>query len=87
MRRVRDHQGARSGDGACPPGSPWAARAADHPPKLNGLRDERYVRESIVAPNTKVAGGESSLMPEDYARRLSRKELDDLVAFIARPAR
>ncbi len=77
---------AAQGCGSCHAFTP-AGSTGQVGPKLNGLRDERYVRESIVAPNTKVAGGESSLMPEDYARRLSRKELDDLVAFIARPAR
>ena len=77
---------AAQGCGSCHAFTP-AGSAGQVGPKLDGLRDADQVRESIVAPSAEVASGESSLMPEDYAKRLTRKELDDLVAFIARPAR
>ena len=72
---------AAQGCGSCHPFKP-AGSTGQVGPKLDGLRDEDYVRESIVTPNAKVAGGGSSIMPEDYAKRMNRKQIDALVAFI-----
>jgi hypothetical protein len=42
-----------------------------------------YIRESIVAPSKVIAPNyEGGGMPEDYAGRMSRAELDRLVEFI-----
>jgi len=47
-----------------------------HPP-------EEYIRESIVDPNAYVVKGfRPAIMPQDYAKRLSRPELDALVAYL-----
>jgi nitric oxide reductase subunit C len=48
-----------------------------------------YIRESIVAPNAYIVPGEQyrteggkSVMPEDVAKTLTARELDDLVAYL-----
>jgi mono/diheme cytochrome c family protein len=47
-----------------------------------------YIRTSIVAPAAATAPGYSTgMMPEDYRGRMTRAELDSLVAFIARNVR
>ena len=46
------------------------------------------IRTAIVDPNAAAAPGYGTgMMPEDYERRMSRAELDRLVAFIDRGAR
>jgi mono/diheme cytochrome c family protein len=55
------------------------------PPLDESLEGEEraYVIESIVAPSAKAAEGyEVGLMPENYAERMSREEIDRLVDFI-----
>jgi cytochrome c553 len=42
-----------------------------------------YIEQSILAPSAVVAPGFSAgMMPEDYAARMTRRELDALVEFI-----
>lgn len=44
-----------------------------------------YIRASVVAPNAYVAKGQKKgLMPSTYGKSLSKKQLDDLVAFLAK---
>lgn len=46
------------------------------------------IRESIVNPNAKIAQGfEAGVMPEDYGRKLSKQQLDQLVQFLGRAGR
>jgi cytochrome c oxidase subunit II len=46
------------------------------------------IRKAIVDPGAAAAPGYSTgMMPEDYEKRMTRAELDDLVAFIDRGAR
>jgi mono/diheme cytochrome c family protein len=80
---------AREGCGSCHTFAAAGATAPVGPDLAVSLRgrDEDFIRESIVAPQASVSEGGSSIMPEDYARRLSKPELDRLVEFIARGAR
>jgi mono/diheme cytochrome c family protein len=44
-----------------------------------------YLRASVVAPNAYVAKGQKKgIMPATYGKSLSKKQLDDLVAFLAK---
>ena len=44
---------------------------------------EEYIRESIVEPNTYVVPGfPAGVMVQDFSKKLSAQELDDLVAFL-----
>jgi mono/diheme cytochrome c family protein len=44
-----------------------------------------FVRASVVAPNAYVAKGQKKgIMPSTYGKSLSKKQLDDLVAFLAK---
>lgn len=46
-------------------------------------RSEDYVRESIVAPDARIARGYTAdWMPDDYARRIDAAELDALIRFV-----
>jgi mono/diheme cytochrome c family protein len=48
-----------------------------------GQPPEAYIRESIVAPNAYVVKGfRPGIMPDDYGKRLSKRELDALVAYL-----
>lgn len=55
-------------------------------PDLQGIasrHDEAYLRESIVDVKAAVPDGwRDDLMPADYGQRLSRQQIDDLVAFM-----
>ena len=77
---------AAQGCGSCHTFAPAGATATIGPNLANSLggRSRDYIRESIVAPNAVVAGGGSSIMPEGFAKRMTKAELDALVAFIAR---
>jgi hypothetical protein len=77
---------AAHGCGSCHSFSPAGATATIGPNLSHSLvgRSRDYIRESIVAPNAVVAGGGTSIMPEDFAKRISKPQLDALVAFIAR---
>jgi mono/diheme cytochrome c family protein len=56
--------------------------APDLAQTLKGM-PKSYIRESIVAPSKVIAPNyEGGGMPEDYAGRMSRAELDRLVEFI-----
>ena len=77
---------AAQGCGSCHTFAPAGATATIGPNlglSLGG-RSRDYIRESIVAPNARVPGGRASIMPADFAKRISKPELDALVAFIAR---
>ncbi len=80
---------AAQGCGSCHTFAPAGATATIGPNLGNSLggRSRDYIRESIVAPNAVVAGAGSSIMPEGYGDRISKRELDALVAFIARGVR
>jgi mono/diheme cytochrome c family protein len=44
-----------------------------------------YIRTSVVVPNAYVAKGQKKgIMPSTYGKSLSKKQLDDLVAFLAK---
>ena len=46
------------------------------------------IRESIVNPNAEISPGfQPGVMPEDYGRRLTPQQLDQLAEFLARAAR
>ena len=46
-------------------------------------KDAEFVRESIVDPNKEITSGyAANIMPQDFGQKLSRKQLDDLVAFL-----
>ena len=80
---------AAQGCGSCHAFAPAGATATIGPNLANSLggRSRDYIRESIVAPNAKVDGERSSIMPEGYAKKLSKAELDALVEFIAKGVR
>ena len=43
------------------------------------------MRASVVAPNAYVAKGQKKgIMPSTYGKALSKKQLDDLVAFLVK---
>ncbi len=49
---------------------------------------KRYIREAIVDPNAEIAHGfKPGVMPDDFGKRLSRQELDQLVDFLANATR
>ena len=77
------------GCGSCHTFAPAGATATIGPNlglSLGG-RSRDYIRESIVAPNARVPGGGTSIMPEGFAKRMSKPELDALVKFIAEGVR
>ena len=80
---------AAQGCGSCHTFAPAGATATIGPNLSHSLvgRSRDYIRESIVAPNARVPGGGTSVMPEGFATRMTRAQLDALVAFIARGAR
>jgi len=80
---------AAQGCGSCHTFAPAGATATIGPNLANSLggKSRDYIRESIVAPNAKVYGSGTSIMPEGYAKRMSKAELDALVEFIAKGVR
>jgi mono/diheme cytochrome c family protein len=76
---------AAQGCGSCHTFAPAGSTATIGPNLGHSLggRSRDYIRESIVAPNAKVGGGGTSIMPEGFAKRMSKPELDALVKFIA----
>jgi mono/diheme cytochrome c family protein len=80
---------AAQGCGSCHTFGPAGSTATIGPNLGNSLggRSRDYIRESIVAPNAKVGGGGTSIMPEGFAKRMSKSELDALVEFIAKGVR
>jgi mono/diheme cytochrome c family protein len=80
---------AAQGCGSCHTFAPAGATATIGPNLGHSLvgRSRDYIRESIVAPNARVPGGGTSIMPEGFAGRMSKAQLDALVEFIARGAR
>ena len=77
------------GCGSCHTFAPAGATATIGPNLGNSLggRSRAYIRESIVAPNARVPGGGTSIMPADFAKRISKPELDALVKFVAEGVR
>jgi mono/diheme cytochrome c family protein len=76
---------AAQGCGSCHSFPPAGATATIGPNLAHSLggRSRGYIRQSIVAPNAVVAGGGTSIMPQGFAKRMSKPELDALVTFIA----
>jgi mono/diheme cytochrome c family protein len=77
------------GCGSCHTFAPAGAKATIGPNLANSLggRGRDYIRKSIVDPNAKVYGGGTSIMPEGFAQKMSKAELDALVEFIAKGVR
>ena len=80
---------AAQGCGSCHTFAPAGATATIGPNLANSLggQSRAYIRKSIVDPNAKVYGGGTSIMPEGFGKRMSKPELDALVAFIAKGVR
>ena len=80
---------AAQGCGSCHAFAPAGATATIGPNLANSLggRSRDYIRESIVAPNADVGGAGESIMPEGFAKRMTKGELDALVVFIAQGVR
>jgi mono/diheme cytochrome c family protein len=80
---------AAQGCGSCHTFAPAGATATIGPNLANSLggRSRAYIRESIVKPNAKVYGGGTSIMPEGFAKRMSKAQLDALIEFIAKGVR
>jgi len=80
---------AAQGCGSCHSFAAAGATATIGPNLANSLggRSRGYIRESIVAPNAKVYGEGPSIMPEGFAKKMSKAELDALVEFIAKGVR
>jgi mono/diheme cytochrome c family protein len=80
---------AAHGCGSCHSFAPAGSTATIGPNLSHSLggRSRDSIRESIVAPNAKVGGGEPSIMPEGFGERMTKAELDALVEFIAKGVR
>ena len=80
---------AAQGCGSCHAFAPAGSTATIGPNLGHSLggRSRDYIRESIVAPNADVAGGGTSIMPDGFAKRMTKPELDALVEFIAKGVR
>jgi len=80
---------AAQGCGSCHAFAPAGSTATIGPNLSNSLggRSRDFIRESIVAPNARVGGGGTSIMPEGFAKKMSKDELDALVEFIAKGVR
>jgi cytochrome c2 len=59
-----------------------AERAATRRPPLTAAA---YLYESIWHPNAYVVEGFSGAMPQNYAERLSERELGDMIAYLLTP--
>jgi hypothetical protein len=59
-----------------------AGRAAARRPPLTAAA---YLYESIVYPMAYVVEGYSGAMPQDYGKRLSDRELGDIIAYLLTP--
>ncbi len=56
----------------------YAAAAAR---RVTGQSAAQYTFESIVRPSKHIVQGYSNLMPGDYAKKLSRQDIADLIAY------
>ena len=77
---------AAQGCGSCHTFAPAGATGTLAPDLRQTLRGApaAVIRRAIVEPSASASPGYGTgMMPEDYARRMSRRELDRLVAFIA----
>jgi mono/diheme cytochrome c family protein len=79
---------AAQGCGTCHSFAPAGSTATIGPNLSHTLigRSRAYIRQSILKPNAVVVGGGTSVMPGDFAKRISKPQLDALVAFVARGA-
>ena len=59
-----------------------AARAATRRPPLTAAA---YIYESIIKPTTYVVDGYHPSMPQNFAQRLSDRELGDIIAYLLTP--
>jgi len=74
-----------NGCGSCHTFGPAGATGEVGPNLDTALKgkDAEFVRESIVDPNKEIAKGYTpDVMPKTFGQMLSKKELDDLVAFL-----
>lgn len=88
---------AAAGCGSCHAYAPAGASGAVGPDldtapqtdaKTANMALAAFLRQSIVEPNAYVAPGyPKSVMPQTYARQLSKTQLADLVAFLAQGAK
>jgi mono/diheme cytochrome c family protein len=81
---------AAQGCGSCHAFAPAGATGTLGPDLRQTLRGApaAVIRRAIVDPGASAAPGYGAgMMPEDYARRMSRRELDRLVDFIAHGTR
>ena len=66
---------------------PNLANLAADAQKANRGSLVRYTTESIVSPNAYVVPKfPPSVMPQDFASKLSKKQIQDLVAFLLKPS-
>jgi len=49
-------------------------------------KDAAFIHESIVDPSAEVASGYQNIMPPDFGKSLSPKQIDDLVALLYQAA-
>ena len=49
-------------------------------------KDAAFIHESIVDPGAEIAPGYSNIMPPDFGKSLSPKQIDDLVALLSQAA-
>jgi len=81
---------AAHGCGSCHAFAPAGATGTLGPDLRRTLRGApaAVIRRAIVDPSASASRGYGTgAMPEDYARRMSRRELDRLVAFLAQGTR
>ncbi len=73
------------GCGSCHTFAPAGSVGEIGPDLGDSLRDkpDEYILEGIIAPDANLAAGYgSTMMPDNYAERIPRPDLDRLVAFI-----
>lgn len=50
--------------------------------RVRGQTAEQYTFDSILRPSKHLVQGWSNIMPSDYAEKLSRQEIADLIAYL-----
>jgi len=65
--------------GAGPPLDGYAGVAGD---RVDGKSAEAYTFESLLRPSKHLVRGYSNVMPSDYADKLTRQEIADLIAYL-----
>ena len=65
--------------GAGPPLDGYAGVAGE---RVDGRSAEAYTFESLLRPSKHLVRGYSNIMPSDYAEKLSRQDIADLIAYM-----